>query len=239
MGSMLNLTDYTPLQLALYASGAYLWVIAYVIYIRNGIRYKYVEMPAFAVAGNIGWEFCWALVFRTDLGELSRYAHFAWFALDLAIFWLLLKYGRKQTDIPFIQRFWVPIMLFCALASGAFYYSFVKQGFDVGSTIQSAYICQLPISFLYITLMLRQKNLSAFSYWTAWTRTLGTGVIGVFAFMRYPDHPFLLTMAVIATLVDFVYIGLLYMRKRELKDRIDPLTTLSRLDAQAVAASMP
>jgi hypothetical protein len=234
---MLNLTDYTALQLALYASGAYLWVIAYVIYIRNGFKYKYVEMPAFAAAGNIGWEFCWALLFRTNLGELSRYAHFAWFGLDLAIFWLVLKYGKKQTDIPLLQRLWVPVMLFCAVASGAFYGSFVHQGFDVGSTIQSAYICQLPISFLYIPLMLRQKNLAAFSMWTAWTRTLGTGVIGVFAFMRYPDHPFLLTMAVIATLVDFVYIGLLVMRKRELAGRIDPLKTLSRADAQAVVSA--
>lgn len=213
---MLNLTDYTALQLALYAGGAYLWVVAYVIYIRNGIRYQYVEMPAFAAAGNIGWEFCWALLFRTNLGELSRYAHFAWFALDLVIFWLVLKHGKKQTDLPWLRRLWVPVMLFCAVASGLFYGSFVRQGFDVGSTIQSAYICQLPISFLYIPLMLRQKDLRAFSLWTAWTRTLGTGVIGVFAFMRYPDHSFLLTMAVIAAAVDFVYIYLLAQRKREI-----------------------
>lgn len=225
--------DYTPLQLALYASGAYLWVVAYLIYIRNGFRYRYVEMPAFAAAGNIGWEFCWALLFRTDLGELSRYAHFAWFGLDLLIFWLVLKYGSKQTGIPLLQRLWVPIMLFCAVASGVFYGTFKLQGFDVGSTIQSAYICQLPISFLYIPLMLKQKTLRCFSTWTAWTRTLGTGLIGVFAFLRYPDHPFLLAMAVIATLVDFVYIYLLAARRRELgEDRLPPVGA-AQLEAQA------
>jgi hypothetical protein len=64
--------------------------------------------------------------------------------------------------------------------------------------------------------MLRQKSLAGYSMWTAWTRTLGTGLIGVFAFMRYPDHPFLLSMAVISTLVDFIYIYLFAQRRREL-----------------------
>jgi hypothetical protein len=231
--TLLNLQDYTPIQLALYAGGAYLWVIAYVIYIRNGFRYRIVEMPAFAACGNIGWEFCWALIFRTNLGELSRYAHFAWFGLDVMIFYLVLKYGSKQTDIPLLKRYWIPICLFCAVCSGVFYGSFVQQGFDVGSTIQSAYICQLPISFLYIPLMLKQKSLVGFSNWTAWTRTLGTGLIGVFAFLRYPDHPFLLSMAVISTLVDFIYIYLLVARRRELgEDRLPPVGA-ARMEAQA------
>ena len=96
-----------------------------------------------------------------------------------------------------------------------FYGTFVKQGLDVGGFL-SAYICQLPISFLYIPLMLRQKSLVGWSRWTAWTRTLGTGMIGVFIFMRYPHMPFLLTAAVISTTVDFVYIYLFTKRRKEL-----------------------
>ena len=72
------------------------------------------------------------------------------------------------------------------------------------------------ISFLYIPLMLRQRSLMGWSMWAAWTRTLGTGLIGVFAFMHYPGLPFLLAMAVIATLVDFIYIHLFASRRREL-----------------------
>ena len=214
MNDLLNLTDYTAPQLTLYVTGAWLWVVAYVIYIRNGFKYRVVEMPAFAAAGNIGWELCYALIFTANLGTLSVYAHKAWFLLDIAIFWLVLRYGQKQTDVPFLQKWWVAACIFTAVCSGVFYGAFVKQGFDVGSTIQSAYICQLPISFLYIPLMLRQKTLTGYSMWTAWTRTLGTGLIGVFAFMRYPDLPFLLSMAVISTLVDFIYIYLFTQRRR-------------------------
>lgn len=213
--SLFNLQEYTATQLAFYAMGAYLWVVAYLIYIRNGFKYGVVEMPAFAACGNVGWEFCWALIFTTDLGALCVYAHKAWFFLDLVIFYLVLKYAIKQTDLPLVRKYWVPICIFLLICSAAFYGTFVQQGLDVGSTIQSAYICQMPISFLYIPLMLKQKSLVGYSVWAGWARTFGTGLIGVFAFMRYPDHPFLLSMAVIATLVDFVYMYLLYIRLRE------------------------
>jgi len=214
--SLLNLQDYTGPQLAFYATGAYLWVIAYVIYIRNGFKYRVVEMPAFAACGNVGWEINYALIFTSNLGALSVYAHKAWLALDLVIFYLVLRYAHKQTDVPFLKKHWVVICLAVLVSAGVFYGTFIQQGLDVGSTIQSAYICQMPISFLYIPLMLRQESLVGWSLWTAWTRTLGTGLIGVFAFMRYPDKPFLLSMAVIATGVDFIYIWLFTRRRKAL-----------------------
>lgn len=110
----------------------------------------------------------------------------------------------------------MPLCLALFACAAVFYGTFVQQGLDVRSTIQSAYICQLPISFLYIPLMLRQHSLVDWSLWTAWTRTLGTGLIGVFAFMRYPDQRFLLAMAVISTAVDFLYICLFTTRRRAL-----------------------
>lgn len=212
--AFLNLTDYTALQLAFYATGAYLWVVAYLIYIRNGFKYRVVEMPAFAACGNVGWEINYALLFTSNLGALSVWAHKAWLALDLVIFYLVLRYAQQQTDIPLLKRYWVPLCLGVTTLAGVFYGTFIQQGLDVGSTIQSAYICQMPISFLYIPLMLRQQSLVGWSLWTAWTRTLGTGLIGVFAFLRYPDMPFLLAMAVIATGVDFIYIWLFTQRRR-------------------------
>ncbi len=218
MESVFNLKEYTAPQLWLYASGAYLWVVAYLIYVRNGFKYGVVEMPAFAAAGNLGWEFCWAFLFVTDLGPLCVVAHKAWFLIDVIIFVQLLRYGAKQTEIPLLRRWWVPVCVFLAVASGALYGAFVKQGLDVGSTIQSAYICQLPISFLYIPLMLRQKTLRGYSTWAAWARTIGTAVIGVFAFLRYPHLPFLLSMVVIASVVDILYIALLIRQRRLLAE---------------------
>jgi hypothetical protein len=215
MHSLVNLNDYTALELLIYAVGAYLWVIAYLIYIRNGFRYGVVEMPAFAAASNLGWEINWALIFRTDLGLVAVWADKAWFFLDLLIFYLVLRYGWKQTDTPLLRRYWTSACIFVFVSAAFFYGTFVVQGLDVGGFL-SAYICQLPISLLYIPLMLRQKNLTGWSIWTAWTRTLGTGMMGVFVFMRYPHMPFLLTAAVISSAVDCVYIYLFTRRRREL-----------------------
>ena len=105
----LNLSDYTVPQLAFYATGAYLWVIAYAIYVRNGFKFGVVEMPAFAACSNLGWEANWALVFTTDLGALCVWAHKAWFLLDLVIFYLVLRFAHKQTDIPLLKRYWIPL----------------------------------------------------------------------------------------------------------------------------------
>jgi hypothetical protein len=212
----LNLRDYTVPQLALYATGAYLWVLAYAIYIRNGFKFGVVEMPAFAACSNLGWQLNWAVFFTTDLGLLSVWAHKAWFLLDVVVFYLVLRFAHKQTDVPLLKRYWIPLCLALFIAAAAFYGSFVREGLDLGSTIESAYLCQLLVSFLYIPLMLSQKSLIGWSMWTASTRTLGTALIGAFAFMRYPGHAFLLTMAVIATVVDCFYIALFTVRKRAL-----------------------
>jgi hypothetical protein len=216
MNGLLNLRDYTPLELGLYATGAYLWVVAYLIYIKNGFKFGVMEMPIFAACGNIGWELDWALLFTTDLGRLCVWAHRAWFGLDLLIFYLLLRHGHKQTELVWLREHWVAICCFLFLCSALFYGSFVEQGLDVGSTVQSAYICQLPISFLYVPLLLKQRSLIGWSVWAGWARTLGTGLIGVFAFLRYPSHYFLLSMALIATAVDLGYMRLLLRRRAEL-----------------------
>src|SRR2546423_9035907 len=134
--TLLNLQSYTIPQLAFYATGAYLWVLAYLIYIRNGFKYGVVEMSVVAACGNIGWEFVWALVFTTDLGALCVYAHKAWFFLDLVIFYLVVKHAHKQPDLPLLKRYWPPLCFLLLACSALFYGTFVRQGLDVGSTIQ-------------------------------------------------------------------------------------------------------
>ena len=58
----INWQDYTGLEFFFYGVGSFLWVIAYVIYIRNILRYKYVEMPVFAGCCDVAWEFVWSFL---------------------------------------------------------------------------------------------------------------------------------------------------------------------------------
>ena len=45
MNDLVNLTDYTVLEMSLFAFGCWLWVLAYGVMIRNIHKYKFVEMP--------------------------------------------------------------------------------------------------------------------------------------------------------------------------------------------------
>ena len=99
---LLNLKDYTPFELFLFVGGCLLWVVVYVIYIINGKKYKFIEMPVFAASGNIGWEFTWSWLHRTDMGLLLVWTYRAWFFLDVFIFSDVLRHGRKQVTTPAI-----------------------------------------------------------------------------------------------------------------------------------------
>src|SRR6185436_16658249 len=112
---LINTTDYTPFELFLFIGGCFLWCVVYVIYIINGKKYKFIEMPVFAAAGNIGWEFTWAWLHRTDMGLLLVWCYRIWFILDIFIFADVLRYGHKQVATPAIQRWWTPLLVTSAV----------------------------------------------------------------------------------------------------------------------------
>jgi hypothetical protein len=103
--AIVNLESYTPVELVLFSVGCYLWVIVYFIYIRNIIKLKFIEIPVFAAASNLGWEFIWGFIPPpTDMGLLLVWAYRGWFLIDIFIFYGVLRYGTKQITTPALQR---------------------------------------------------------------------------------------------------------------------------------------
>ena len=142
-------------------SARFLWVIAYVIYIRNILRCKYVEMPVFAGCCDVAWEFVWSFLASNNMGMLFQAANYVWFFLDAGFIFTygVLFFGAKQftaaaadaeaivlhPDVPGHRRgapAWRPT-------------SCTRRAFDNAVGGRSAYLIQLSISFLYIPLMLR------------------------------------------------------------------------------------
>ena len=78
----INTKDYTWTEFFFYGAGAFMWVIAYVIYIRNILKYKYVEMPVFAGCCDVAWEFVWSFFAVNNMGMLFQAANYVWFFLD-------------------------------------------------------------------------------------------------------------------------------------------------------------
>ena len=88
MGRMnwLNVAEYSPLELFLFAGGCFLWVIVYMILARNIVRKKYFEVPVFAACADVGWEFCWSFLAKTDMGSLLETTYRIWFGFDVFLF---------------------------------------------------------------------------------------------------------------------------------------------------------
>lgn len=210
-----NLELYTPVELFWFAGGCFLWAVVYGIYIKNILKYKYIEMPVFAACGNIGWEFSWSFVAATNMGLLLQRCYQIWFFLDCFIFFSVLRYGWKQLATPQLRRYYVPLCLFTAVCWSVAVALMHTSGLDTPIGANSAYIAQLGISALYIILIVRQTSLKNFSFTVAWMRTLGTGMNTVFMniYAGYTDNYFLRFIAILATTLDCSCV-VIFLRKR-------------------------
>lgn len=211
-----NTDKYTVLQLSLICVGGLMWVALYLIMIFRARKSKYIEMPYFVACGNIAWEFLWSWVLndRIDLGEFYIIVYRAWFVLDCVIFYHLLKYGRKQCHNPHIKRFFIPICLSLVLMWTGLIYSFAVSDFDQPLGVNSAYILNLGISILYITLFMHQHESGEFLKSVAWLKMLGSGLITIAFWRMIPEtHHFEHYAGPMVFVVDCIYLYILYTWK--------------------------
>jgi hypothetical protein len=216
-GKLLNLEVYSPLELALFVTGCFMWVIVYGIYIKQIRRDRFVEMPFVAAASNFAWEVVWGVGFDPDMGLLVVWGNRAWAMLDVYIFfWGVVRFGRWQAATPLVQRFFPVICLGSFVAWLSIYSLFVLAGYDTSIGAHSAYVAQLLVSVFYVVLISRAARTAQFSEAVLWLRTMGTGLITVFMFLHYSfgSHGFLHLLAALATSVDIFCVWYFYQKKK-------------------------
>ncbi len=224
-GHFLNFTDrncipYTIPELILFAGGCLMWVVAYVLIIRNAHKLKLLDMAVAAGCSNFAWEFVWSFPFRTDMGWFLVWTYRAWFFLDIYIFWLMLQFGISQVKSPLMIRYFKPLCIGLLLLFTLFYYFFVKEGHDTLIGANSAYIAQMFVSILSLTLLLNNPDLKGFSFHVAWLRTFGTGANTVFMFMHYPSNHFLHSMAASSLVIDLLFLGVFLKLKGQRTEKL-------------------
>ncbi|MFD1141815.1 hypothetical protein ACFQ4C_11880 [Larkinella insperata] len=202
----INTCDYTPLELSLILMGTLFWNLAYVFIIRNGIRYRYVEMPCLAGSANFAWEFAWSFLLITDMGALFSWGLRGWFFLDIVIFALLLRFGNKQLTSPIIRPyqpliewtvflFWIPV----------FYY-FYQEGYDTSMGATSAYVITVVMEAMFIYHFVKHPPGSYFEPAVGWCRLFGNGAMSIFVGIKYPSMHFLQLLAVAVFVLDLIYV---------------------------------
>lgn len=213
----INLKEFSTYELTLTAIGWTFWIVFYALIIVSIRQDKYVEMPWICVLANISWEFVWGFFFyeTINLGELFIWSYRAWFILDLFILFGLFKYGKKQIDIPEIKKHFVPISIGLIIMWLALFSSFISSGFDHKWGSQSAYILNVVISFLFISLFLRQWKRKHFSKLMAWCKCLGTLAYTIVYFNFDPPNSFVHIIGGVVFILDIIYLYLLYTRQNK------------------------
>ena len=221
-----NTADYSVPLLVLFGVGCVGWVVAYVAIVRNALRNRFLEIPAGAVVANIAWEFVWGFLYPNELGRAFSWGYRIWFFFDLAIVYLLFKYGHKQIGtgdettssgaapaadrLAELRAVFRPACAFGIAAWAVAIYFFVGECYDTGYGAISGYILNTMMSALYVVIILRHGRLYDFSLLVAWSKMLGTALLTVFNFVVQWTNPYLLFLCLMTLALDLLYIGLFY-----------------------------
>jgi CheY-like chemotaxis protein len=230
LSQLLNTTDYSYTELAIALTGSVLWILSYLLLVKDAIKNKFVEIPFFAVCGNLAWEFLFAFVFvdYINLGQIYIWGYQAWFLIDIAIVILLFMYGKKQVQSNFLKKYFrlfVPLLI---VFYGFLLYFWISMGFDntpfdaphkigrhmspviLGAT--SAFILNLVISTLYIRLFLRKGDLYPFSFWNGVFRWSGTALFTVLFHLIDPGNMIVTTLGILIFFCDLIYLRLVFKK---------------------------
>ena len=100
----INLDYYTWWQVAMFFTGALLWLVCYADTIIDIRKKKTLNIPIGCVVTNFGWEISAAIFFVPNMGKLLVIAYWAWMLFDAYIFASTFKYGYKQVMNEFFRK---------------------------------------------------------------------------------------------------------------------------------------
>ncbi|WP_080237777.1 transmembrane-type terpene cyclase [Spirosoma rigui] len=213
---LLNLRNYTPLELITFGVGCFLWIMVYFYTLRSLRTKQFIEIPIVTITGNIVWEFLWSWVFVTDMGSLFMWGYRIWFFMDCVIVYGAFRYGYKQISIPTLSKRtpWLMVFGIAAWAPALYYYIKLYDAPISHMGAYSGYILNVMISATYIPLALRLCDWSLFSYPASWCKAIGNLLINLFCFLHFTDG-FLLSLCVLTTVFDVIFIYLFTVARRQ------------------------
>ena len=206
----LNLNNYTWWQIAMFFSGSLLWLICYIDTLYDISTKKVVNIPAEAVILNFGWEMAACFFFVPDMGKLLVAAYWAWMLCDIFIFYSLFRFGYKQMRIDYFRKNAHYFIIMGIIISFLSQRAYMIQ-YDLPMAPITGYIINLvmSVSFLYLLFI---PDFKWYSQVTAWSKFLGTGIISIMFFTKYPSNNFLTVMYIAVACFDILYIYLLYKK---------------------------
>lgn len=190
------------------------WCIVYEECIRLAVRDKTYAMPFWALALNITWE---GIYTYTDLragAGVQAIVNILWFCLDIVIFILYLKYGKKNHGAKSDSLFYawtilgVAAMFFVQIA-------YIKEfGLEGHLSAQySAFAQNLLMSVAFIHMLVKRGSAKGQSMLLAVAKWIGTLAPTITMGIMSTNYV-VLACGLLCTVYDLIYIGLLYRAKK-------------------------
>jgi hypothetical protein len=215
---LINLVDYTLLELALYGCGAVPWVAFYVLIIRSAHQRAYVGLPALGIWAYMSWELLWGFFFKTDMGELFSWGLKVYLPMSAYIGWLTLRHGAQQFSSATLRRSF-PLAAFLTLAVfTGFFCVFIPTVDDAGG-ISSAHILNLFMSVSYLPFLMNlyksegARGLEKLPAVSGWLKLLGVCGTTAFCMVHLPERKWVHAIGLVCITLDLVYLGLYYRLK--------------------------
>lgn len=204
----LDTTNYTIVQIVLFFTGSLLWLVTYADTLLDIKNKKTLNIPLAAILLNFGWEIAACWFFVPNMGKLLVLAYWAWMFFDVFIFASTFRYGYKQVMNSFFRDRLKLFLVVGIVISFFTQVTFMTQ-YDLPMAPLSGYIINLvmSVSFLYLLII---PGYEGNSYITGWSKFLGTGIISVMFYTKYPDNYFLVSMYFAVAFFDVMYLILLH-----------------------------
>lgn len=200
------------------------WTIVYIDGVRLGFKHKSYAIPFYALALNLAWELIHAIRGFYVGPDLQTIINCVWYLFDVGILWTYLKFGIKYFP-PNIPQRWFGVWSLLGLGTAfVVEYAFVREFDPFVGGAYAAFLQNLLMSVLFITMLVRRGSREGQSFVIAISKWIGTlaptilfGVIGSGAF-RGPSF-LILVLGVLCSVFDLIYIYLFNRaRQYELKE---------------------
>jgi hypothetical protein len=170
-------------------AGYLLWLVAYVLVIRRGAIDRTYAIPFVAICLNFTWE-AMDSFFLPDPVPFFEWVDRAWFLLDCAIVWQLVRYGKKEQTIPEIRNNFYAVVAGTMVLAFVGQYAFVDTFHDTLGFI-AAFVINFVMSVLFVFFFFaRRDDRRGLSLGAAWCKLLGTALASVQCVFLLPKiHP--------------------------------------------------
>jgi hypothetical protein len=196
-----------------------LWTVVYIDSVRIGIKDKSYAMPLWALGLNLAWEYLHCVLGYREFGLSTQIViNGIWFLFDLGLVYTYFRYGRKYFPKNLKQVWFYTWGLFVIGISFILQYTFILEfGMILGATY-SAYLQNLLMSVLFITMLVQRDSSEGQTMLIAVCKWIGSvaptiliGVLGVGP--GIPPNRFVLAVGILMTVFDVLYIGMLAKKK--------------------------